>query len=82
MTTPDDEEQDLSQVILDSSGASFQGMPVKKSIEPTQVDSFFKVRRGIDDGNICIHKQTAYWVLTNDKSILSSDRSKRVTQTK
>jgi hypothetical protein len=76
------EEQDLSQVLLDSSGASFKGMRVKESIDPTQSDSFFKVRRENDTTDVYIHKQTACWLLTNEKSSLSSDRLTRVTQAK
>ncbi|CAF1253593.1 unnamed protein product [Rotaria sp. Silwood1] len=77
-----DEEQDLSHVLLDSSNVSFRGMRVKESIDPKQSDSFFKVRRENDTTDVYIHKQTACWVLTNEKSSLSSDRLKRVTQSK
>ncbi|CAF3827084.1 unnamed protein product [Rotaria sp. Silwood1] len=78
----EDEEQDLSHVLLDSSNVSFRGMRVKESIDPKQSDSFFKVRRENDTTDVYIHKQTACWVLTNEKSSLSSDRLKRVTQSK
>ncbi len=57
-------------------------MRVKESIDPTQSDSFFKVRRENDTTDVYIHKQTAYWVLTNEKSSLSSDCLKRATQSK
>ncbi len=77
-----EEEQDLSHVLLDSSNASFRGMRVKESIDSTQSNSFFKVRRENDTTDVYIHKQTACWVLTNEKSSLSSDRLKRVTQSK
>ncbi|CAF2664039.1 unnamed protein product [Rotaria sp. Silwood2] len=80
--TDEDEVQDLSHVLLDSSNASFRGMRVKESIDPKQSDSFFKVRRENDTTDVYIHKQTACWVLTNEKSSLSSDRLKRVTQSK
>ena len=78
----EDEEQDLSHVLLDSSNASFRGMRVKESIDQSQSDSFFKVRRENDTTDVYIHKQTACWVLTNEKLSLSSDRLTRVTQSK
>ncbi len=78
----EDEEHDLSHVLLDSSDASFRGMRVKESIDPTQSNSFFKVRRENDTTDVYIHKQTACWVLTNEKCSLSSDRLRRVTQSK
>jgi len=78
----EEEEEGLPHVLLDSSGASFKGMRVKESIEPTQSNSFFKVRRENDTADVYIHKQTACWILTNEKFSLSSDRLKRVTQTK
>jgi hypothetical protein len=78
----EDEEQDLSHILLDSSNASFRDMRVKESINPTQSDSFFKVRRENDTPDVYIHSQTACWVLTNEKSSLFSDRLKRATQSK
>ena len=42
---PAHEEQDLYHVLLDSSNASFRGMRVMESIDPSQSDSFLKVRR-------------------------------------
>ena len=76
------EEEDLSEVILDSSGASFEGMRVREAIDPSQSDSYFKVRRETDANDMYVHKQTASWILTNEKCFLSSDRLRRVTQAK
>ena len=78
----EDEVQDLSHVLLDSSNASFRGMRVKESIDPSQNDSFFKVRRENDTTDVYVHKQTARWLLTSEKLSLSSDRLTRVTQSK
>jgi hypothetical protein len=78
----EEEEQGLAEVLLDSSDASFKGMRVKESINSSQADSFFKVRRPNDTADVYIHKQTACWVLMNEKSSLSSDRLKRVTEAK
>jgi hypothetical protein len=82
--TEDKEEksESLEHIILDSSDASFRGMRVKESIEPSQVNSYFKVQREKDSTNVYIHKQTGSWVLLNDKHSLSSDRLQRVTQGK
>jgi hypothetical protein len=77
-----EEEEIISQIVLDSSNASFKGMRVKESIDPKQTNSFFKVRRENDTVDVYIHKQTACWVMASEKSSLSSDRSKRVTQAK
>lgn len=78
----EDQSEILENIILDSSDASFRGMRVKESIEPSQANSYFKVQREKDSSNVYIHKQTASWVLLNDKHSLSSDRLQRVIQGK
>ena len=78
----EEQNESLEHIVLDSSDISFKGMRVKESIEPAKANSYFKVQRNSDNTNVYIHKQTAAWVLTNDKPSLSSDRLQRVTQTR
>ena len=76
-----DEGFDLfEQLVLDSSDGSFRGMRMAESIELSQADSYFKVHRERDGAEMFVHKQTAAWLLMNDKYSLSADRLNRVTQ--
>ncbi|CAF4855542.1 unnamed protein product, partial [Rotaria socialis] len=55
---------------------TFQGMRVFDSINPTLAKSYFIVN--INGTTIYLHRQTAAWLLSNDKFTLSSDRLKRI----
>jgi hypothetical protein len=71
-----DDEENLSSISA-SGKTHFHGMRVHDNI-PSQSNSYFCVE--IDGKKKFIHKQTACWLLTDQKSSLSSDRVKRVQQ--
>ena len=77
-----EEDQAPSSILRDSSTASFEGMRIYENINPDQADSYFKVVREGNSKEMYLHKQTACWLLTDKKSISSSDRLIRVQQTK
>ena len=62
--------------LFNISSTTFQGMRVFDSINPTLAKSYFIV--DINGTKKYIHKQTAAWLLSSDKSTLSSDRLQRV----
>lgn len=74
--TSDDEENVPS--VSASGKSNFHGMRVYDSIPASQSNSYFRVE--IDGKNKFIHKQTACWLLTDEKASLSADRVKRVQQ--
>ncbi|CAF1933665.1 unnamed protein product [Rotaria magnacalcarata] len=74
-STEDDEDY-LSDHLFKVSSTTFQGMRVFDSINPTLTKSYFIVN--INGTKIYLHKQTAAWRLSNEKSTLSSDRLKRI----
>lgn len=75
--SPDDDNDDsLSDHFVNVSTVKFQGMRVFDSINPDLSKSYFIVN--IDGSRKYLHKQTAAWLLSKDKSFLSSDRLKRV----
>ena len=78
----DDDEEEFPQVTLDSSDVSYEGMRIKESIDPSESKQYFKVRRANGAGYAFLHKQTACWILSGDKPVLSSDRLTRVMQAK
>ena len=81
INSDDDQETEcIAELVLDCSDASFNGMRVKETIETPKSFTYFEVRRRNDTKNVFIHKQTAAWLLSNEKTSLSSDRLKRVTQ--
>ncbi len=70
-----DDEENVSSV--SASGKSyFHGMRVYDNIPSSQSNSYFCVE--IDGKKKFIHKQTACWLLTDEKASLSADRVKRV----
>ncbi|CAF2386183.1 unnamed protein product [Rotaria sp. Silwood2] len=71
-----DDEDNLSSVSA-SGKTHFHGMRVYDNI-PSQSKSYFCVE--IDGKKKFIHKQTACWLLTDEKASLSADRVKRVQQ--
>ena len=72
----DDDEEYLSDHLFNVSSTNFQGMRVFDSINPTLTKSYFIVN--INGTKKYLHKQTAAWLLSKEKSALSSDRLKRV----
>ncbi len=72
----DDDDDNLSDHLVNVSTTTFQGMRVFDSINPTLAKSYFIVN--INGTRKYLHKKTAAWLLSQDKSTLSSDRLKRV----
>ncbi|CAM4829978.1 unnamed protein product [Rotaria magnacalcarata] len=70
------DDEDLSNNVLNASGMTYQGMRVFDSINPNLAKSYFVLN--INGTKKYLHKQTAVWLLSNDKPTLSSDRLKRV----
>ncbi|CAF1433633.1 unnamed protein product [Rotaria sp. Silwood1] len=71
-----EDEDYLSGHLCNVSSTSFQGMRFFDSIKQTLAKWYFIVN--INGTKKYLHKQTAAWLLSNDKSTLSSDRLKRV----
>jgi hypothetical protein len=71
-----DDEENVSSVSA-SGKTHFHGMRVYDNI-PSQSKSYFCVE--IDGKKNFLHKQTACWLLTDEKASLSADRVKRVQQ--
>ncbi|CAM4835706.1 unnamed protein product [Rotaria magnacalcarata] len=72
----EDDDNYVSDHLFKVSSTTFQGMRVFDSINPTLAKSYFIVN--INGAKKYLHKQTAAWLLSTDKSTLSSDRLKRV----
>ena len=70
-----EDEEDLCSISA-SGKTQFHGMRVYDNIPSSLTKSYFCVE--IDGKKKYIHKQTACWVLTDEKACLSSDRIKRV----
>lgn len=64
----------------DSLQPTFRGMRICDNVPPHLLQSYFKVR--INGRYKFIHKSSACWILTENRQKLSSDRTRRVTQTK
>ena len=75
----DEDEQDDTSDLINTIKDDFAGMKVSNTVEPHIEHSYFKVT--INDDSKYIHKQTACWLLTGEKSKLSTDRLLRVQQT-
>ncbi|CAF1167933.1 unnamed protein product [Rotaria sordida] len=71
-----DDDNDLSDNLVNISASTFHGMRVFDWINPTLAKSYFIVN--INGTKKYLHKQTAAWLLSKDKPTLSSDRLKRV----
>ena len=65
-----------SKYLSNVSNCTFNGMRVYDTVKPSLAHSYFKVL--INDREKFLHKQTACWLLTHQKSTLSSDRLVRV----
>lgn len=72
-----EDEGDESSVSA-SGKHEFRGMRVVDNVPPSLANSYFSIK--IDGRKKMIHKQTACWLLTDDKAKLSSDRTQRVRQ--
>ena len=62
-----------------SKKTNFNGMKIYNTVEASKRNSYFKVN--IDGTVKFIHKQSACWLLTDNRAQLSSDRLSRVIQT-
>jgi len=72
----DDDEENVSDHLFNVSSTTFQGMRVFDNINPALTKSYFIVK--INGTKKYLHKQTVAWLLSKDKTTLSSDRLKRV----
>jgi len=75
----DEDEQDDTRNLINTTKEEFSGMKVFNMVQPHIEHSYFKAT--INDDIKCIHKQTACWLLTGEKSKMSNDRLLRVQQT-
>jgi hypothetical protein len=69
-----DDEKD----ILNSTKSDFNGIRVVDNINPDFRQSYFKVK--INENIKYLHKQSAWWLLSNNVTKLSSDRLSHVRQ--
>jgi hypothetical protein len=71
-----DQEESDSEYLSNVDDCQFRGMRVYDNVKPSVAQSYFKLTiNGIPK---FLHKQTACWMLTHEKSSLSSDRLNRV----
>lgn len=79
----DDQEHEASTISSDGisndlDGINFSGMRIFDKVRPELEKSYFELE--INRKKKFMHKQTACWILTENKSVLSNDRLTRVTQ--
>lgn len=74
----DEDEQDDTINLINTTKEDFSGMKVFSTVQPHIEHSYFKAT--INDNIKYIHKQTACWLLTGEKSKMSTDRLLRVQQ--
>ncbi|CAF1544624.1 unnamed protein product, partial [Adineta steineri] len=74
----DEDEQNNTQDLINTTKKDFSGLKVTDKVEPHIEHTYFKVKLNHDTK--FLHKQTACWLLTEDKSKLSNDRLLRVQQ--
>ena len=87
LSEPEEAENDecLSDEDIDdenhirSKKTNFNGMKIYNTVEASKRNSYFKVN--IDGTVKFVHKQSACWLLTDNRAQLSSDRLSRVIQT-
>ncbi|CAF2836521.1 unnamed protein product [Rotaria sp. Silwood2] len=75
----DEDEQDDARNLIDTRKEDFVGMKALNTVQSHIEHSYFKVK--INDDTKYMHKQTACWLLTGEKSKISNDRLLRVQQT-
>ena len=78
--TNEDLEKDMSRQFFKIISATFQGMRVFDSINPSLAQSYFVVT--IDNKKAYLHNQTVAWILWNEQMYVSSDRLKHVMSNK
>jgi predicted RNA binding protein with dsRBD fold (UPF0201 family) len=64
--------------MLTSTKSDFNGIRILDSINPMLKQSYFKIK--LNEKIKYLHKQSAYWLLSNNITRLSSDRLSRVMQ--
>ena len=74
----DEDEQDDARNWIDTRKENFTGMKVFNTVQSHMEHSYFEVT--INDDTKYIHKETACWLLTEEKSKISNDRLLRVQQ--
>ncbi|CAF1470116.1 unnamed protein product [Rotaria sp. Silwood1] len=74
----DEDEQDDTRNLINTTKEEFSGMKVFNMVQPHIEHSYFKAT--INDDIKYIHKRTACWLLTDEKSKMSNDRLLRVQQ--
>ena len=78
----DEDDDSFLEYLNDSDGRepTFRAKRICDDVPSNLLSSYFKIR--ISDKDKFIHKSTACWLLTDQNQKLSSDRTRRVTQTK
>ncbi|CAF4394140.1 unnamed protein product, partial [Rotaria magnacalcarata] len=74
----DEDEQNNTQDLINTTKKDFSGVKVADKVEPHIEHTYFKVKLNHDTK--FLHKQTACWLLTEEKSTLSNDRLLRMQQ--
>ena len=74
----DEDEQNNARDLINTTKKDFSGVKVADKVQPHIEHTYFKVKLNHDTK--FLHKQTACWLLTEDKSKLSNDRLLRVQQ--
>ena len=77
-SSSDEDEQDDARNLIDTRKENFVGMKVFNTGQSHMEHSYFKV--AINDDTKYMHKETACWLLTEEKSKISNDRLLRVQQ--
>ncbi len=75
----DEDEQDDTRNLINTTKDDFVGIKVLNTVKHHIEHSYSKVT--INDNTKYIHKQTACWLLTGEKSKISNDRLLRVQET-
>ncbi|CAF2399444.1 unnamed protein product [Rotaria sp. Silwood2] len=74
----DEEEEDnvLAKDLSNVERQKFQGCRIYDKVNPQHIHKYFRMQIGTSTKYV--HKQTACWLLTNEKNLLSADRLIRV----
>ncbi|CAF4729851.1 unnamed protein product [Rotaria sp. Silwood2] len=81
VSTESSSEDENDELMTNSSrkGSQFKRMRIFNDIPTSQTKSYFRLKIG--ENEKYVHKQTACWLLTDDRTTLSADRLQRVQQT-
>ncbi|CAF1300836.1 unnamed protein product [Adineta steineri] len=82
VSTESSSEDETEELLSNSNqkASEFKGIRIFNEISSSKVNSYFRIKH---DGNKkYMHKQTACWLLTDNKPTLSADRLRRVQQSK